>query len=68
MDMILDTELKDFCTWYSNHFNKRVSTESVILTCMCGYFHTYTRVATMILKRCKALKYVEVEKGVVTIL
>lgn len=66
MEAITDKELKDFCKWYVNRFKKDVSAESVVVTCMCGYFHTYTRMAIILLKRCKTLKYVSVDKGVVT--
>ena len=66
MEAITDKELKDFCKWYVNRFNKDVSAESVVATCMCGYFHTYTRMAIILLKRCKTLKYVSMDKGVVT--
>lgn len=74
MEAITDKELKDFCKWYVNRFKKDVSAEisadmsaeSVVATCMCGYFHTYTRMAIILLKRCKTLKYVSMDKGVVT--
>ena len=66
METITDNELKEFCKWYIKRFKKDVSAESTVVTCMCGYFHTYTRMALLLLKRCKTLKYVYMDKGVVT--
>ncbi len=60
-----DNELREFCTWYQVHFRKKESFKSVVTTCMCGHFHTYTRAAEILLKRCVELGLVTVKENVV---
>ncbi len=60
-----DDELKEFCTWYQVRFKKSQSAKSVVTTCMCGHFHTYTRMAENLLKRCEQLKLVKIKNNIV---
>ena len=65
---ITDTNLADFCKWYAEWHGRKPVEASVITTCMCGYFKTYSKAADKLLARCKALKLVAVKNGIATII
>lgn len=50
---ITDTNLADFCKWYAEWHGRKPVAASVITTCMCGYFKTYSKAADKLLARCK---------------
>ncbi len=62
---VLDEGLVDFCVWYKKHFKKYEDGVGVVVACMCGHFHTYTKRAKVLLKRCESLKLLEVRNNIV---
>ena len=54
IESITDNELMAFCRWFAG-FHGGTTSPSVFTTCMCGYFHTYTKAANKLLKRCMRL-------------
>lgn len=67
MGNVTDNELQEFCRWYKNYFCKREEKGSVIETCLCGRFHTYTKRAKELLKRCESLNLLAIKKDIVFI-
>ena len=65
--IIPDSELMEFCNWYADFHGATDIAQSVIETCICGYFNTYTKAAKSLLIRCKKLRLVNVANGIVTI-
>lgn len=65
-DEITNNELMDFCVWFAD-WHGNTTPQSVFTTCLCGYFHTYTKVANKLLTRCKKLKLVTINDDGVTI-
>lgn len=57
-DNITDNDLMAFCRWYADFHGATDITPSVITTCLCGYFHTFTKAAYQLLKRCMRLRLV----------
>lgn len=57
---ITDKQLKDFCSWFAAR-HRVTAPVSVIATCMCGKFHTYTQHADKLVKRCVRLKLIRKE-------
>ena len=55
MERISDKDLQDFCKWYKDRFNKVADEKGVMITCLCGHFHTYTKRAKELLKHCEEL-------------
>lgn len=55
-----------FCGWFAD-FHGNATMPSVFTTCLCGYFQTYTKGATKLLKRCERLKLVTINGDVLTI-
>lgn len=64
---ITDKDLRMFCEWFAG-FHGTTTEPAVITTCMCGYFHTYTKNANKLLTRCKRLKMVVKDKDRITIM
>lgn len=64
---ITNNQLRDFCSWFAAR-HRATAPMSVIATCMCGKFHTYTKVAETLVKRCVRLKLIrkEGDNGTVT--
>ena len=60
---ITDNDLRAFCHWYADFHGDTDITPGVLLTCMCGYFHTYTKAADQLLNRCMRLKAVTADHG-----
>ena len=67
MDGITDNDLRDFLGWYRDFHGSRPEAASVIATCMTGYFKTFAKAADKLLARCKRLKLVAINDGIVTI-
>lgn len=55
MKDIQDNDLKAFSEWYKQRFNECCMPESVLATCMCGYFHTHAKHAEELLMRMQSL-------------
>ena len=47
-----EAELKEFVDWFFPNFDRTEAPDSVIMTCMCGYFHISLIAARRQLKRC----------------
>ena len=60
---ITDGELMEFCKWYADFHSKATVHESVMTTCLCGYFHTYPKRAECLLKRCLQLGLLTAHRG-----
>ena len=43
---ITDTDLVEFCKWYADFHGDTDIETSVIVTCLCGYFHTFPKQPT----------------------
>lgn len=65
---ITDTELKNFCEWYKNHFAEVEVYKCVFVVSMSGHFHTIPRKAKKLLERCKKLNLVEVKRNMVCLM
>ena len=63
---ITDNDLREFIGWYQDFHGCRPVDASVITTCMTGHFKTFAKAADKLLARCKRLKLVAVNDGVVT--
>ena len=63
---ITEDNLREFLRWYQEFHGSRPADESVITTCMCGYFGTFPKAANKLLARCDVLELVNVDDGVVT--
>lgn len=66
LERITDNDLMAFCGWFAD-FHGNATMPSVFTTCLCGYFQTYTKGATKLLKRCERLKLVTINGDVLTI-
>lgn len=62
-----DNDLIDFCNWFANFHGATNIKQSVIVTCLCGYFHTYTKNAEQLFKRCQKLNLVVITNDAVVI-
>lgn len=65
METISDKDLQDFCKWYKDRFNRIADEKGVVITCLCGHFHTYTKRAKELLKRCESINLLAVKNDVV---
>lgn len=63
-----DQELKDFIIWHKERFKRTELPESVLITCMCGFFHSYPRAMQQVLKRMSALGLIKRKGEQITIL
>lgn len=64
---ITDNDLITFCRWYADFHGATDIKPSVITTCLCGYFHTFTKAANQLLKRCMRLRLVVADGESLTI-
>ena len=64
IEEITDNHLADFCAWYAQFHGCKPVEASVISTCICGYFGTYSKAADKLLARCKRLKLLDVADGI----
>ena len=56
----MKNDLRTFIVWYSMYQQSRET--SVLSTCICGYFHTYTKEAKRIIRECEQLGLIRVKK------
>ena len=63
---ISDEQLRGFCGWYCRHHGSAPVCQSVFVTCLCGYFHTFSRAAEVIASRCQDAGLISVKHKVVT--
>jgi len=64
---ITDDDLLEFLGWFADWHGRKSVADSVMTTCMTGYFKTYHKAADGLLTRCRKLHLVDVTKGIVTI-
>ena len=64
---ITDNDLMAFCRWYADFHGATDIMPSVITTCLCGHFHTFTKAANQLLKRCMRLRLVVADGDTLTI-
>ena len=55
---ITDEDLRNFCRWYVGFHGTKPVAATVLATCLCGYFSTYTKEADKLLARLKQLDLV----------
>ena len=63
---IEDSRLLEFCTWYAQRHGVKPVPFSVFTTCICGYFHTFSKTAGTIVARCQDAGLISVKHKVVT--
>jgi DNA mismatch repair ATPase MutS len=63
--IVADSELQEFCQWYKGHYGKAESFESVMITCLCGRFHTYPKEAKKLMERLKGLDLLSQKRNIV---
>lgn len=56
------TEIKEFLLRYVD-FHGMATDKNKLVTCMCGYFHTYTKDAAIKLRECEKMGYLKILKG-----
>ena len=57
IESVTDNDLMALCDWFAD-FHGNTTSPSVITTCLCGHFHTFTKAADRLLKRCMRLRLV----------
>lgn len=60
-----ENDLREFLAWFADWHGRTSVADSVMTTCMTGYFKTHSRAADKLLMRCKRLKLVAVDDAVV---
>lgn len=55
-------EIKKFLLWYVD-FHGMTTDKNKLVTCMCGYFHTFTKDAEMKLRECVKMGYLKILRG-----
>ena len=65
IEEITDSQLVEFSQWFKDHYCKTESYESVMITCLCGYFHTYPKPAKGIMRRLKDLDLMSQKRNIV---
>ena len=63
--VISDKDLREFCSWFKDHFEKVEVYKCVFVVSMSGHFHTIPRNANKLLERCKKLDLIETKWNVV---
>lgn len=64
--MATRSELEHFIRFYGNRHSSREW--SVMVTCACGYFHTYTKEAERMMKECADYGFIKKSKNTFEIL
>ena len=59
--------LRGFCKWFLKAHGEQAA-NSVFTTCICGYFHTYTKAAEALLSEMKQLGFVKFGRGTVRVI
>ena len=54
-EKITDMDLMEFCKWYVGFHGTKPVAASVLTTCLCGYFATFSKEADKLLARLKKL-------------
>ncbi len=55
---ISDMDLREFCEWYVGFHGTKPVAATVLVTCMTGYFSTYSKAADKFLARLKKLNLI----------
>ncbi|MDD6686826.1 MAG: hypothetical protein PUE70_03935 [Sodaliphilus pleomorphus] len=66
-EKITDNDLMGFCKWYAGFHGAADIESSAIETCLCGYFHTFSKAANQLLKRCMKLGLVVAEGDTISL-
>lgn len=61
IEEIADEDLKRFCQWYVGFHGCKPVSATVLTTCLCGYFATFTKEADKLLAKLKRLNLVQVK-------
>ena len=48
-----DNLMENFSAWFKNYHGTDAKPKDVVLTALCGYAHTYTKMAETLLKEAK---------------
>lgn len=65
---ITDNDLRQFCRWCAGFHGCKPVVTSVLITCLTGYFSTYSKAAEMLLARLKKLNLIQVKNNNVSLL
>jgi len=55
IEKITDKDLMEFCKWYTGFHGTKPVAATVLTTCLCGYFATFSKEADKLLARLKKL-------------
>ena len=58
IEEISDMDLREFCKWYVGFHGCKPVAATVLTTCLCGYFATFSKEADKLLARLKQLDLV----------
>ena len=58
---ITDKDLRTFCKWNTGFYGCKPVAATVLTTCLCGYFATFSKEADKLLARLKRLDLVHVK-------
>ncbi len=61
IENITDKDLRTFCKWYTGFYGCKPVAATVLTTCLCGYFATFSKEADKLLARLKRLDLVHVK-------
>ncbi len=61
IEEITDEDLREFCEWYVGFHGTKPVSATVLTTCLCGYFATFSKEADKLLARLKRLNLVQVK-------
>ena len=61
IENITDMDLRTFCEWYTGFHGCKPVAATVLTTCLCGYFATFSKEADKLLARLKRLDLVQVK-------
>lgn len=67
VESITDDDLREFLGWFADWHGCTPVANSVMTTCITGYFKTYPKAADGLLTRCRKLKLLDLTKGITTI-
>lgn len=66
LDLFKDTELKNFCEWFQQHYGKSKCYEGGLQIAMAGHFHIHVRIAAKLIERCLLLGFISKRNGLIT--
>lgn len=67
-DDITDNDLRQFCRWFAGFHGCKTVVTPVLITCLTGYFSTYSKAAELLLARLKKLNLIQVKNNNVSLL